>query len=126
MKYQVIFSVCFGLFFCGCQEENPISEETQEWITTEENPQEGSSEHKQNIQGEWRLISSTCPREESNSSEKWAFNKGELTWNSYTHNYHFQHDTLFIAGLAHSVSWRDEVLVLKVLEMNCTKKLKRH
>jgi len=125
MKYQLAFVTCVGLLFCGCQGEDAVSEETQTWISTDENPQERSSEQEEKIQGTWSLLSSTCPNEDSPSSEKWRFDKGELTWNAYRHPYCFKHDTLFIAGLAHSISWSGDVLVLDVLEMNCQKKLKR-
>lgn len=125
MKYQHIFTTCIGVLFFGCKAENAIYEESQEWITTEENPQVEWSEQEHKIQGNWRLIKSNCPTEEQGLMENWSFNKGELIWNSYTHNYHFQHDTLFIAGQPHAVSWKGEELLLKVLEMNCTKRLKR-
>ncbi|OFZ56689.1 MAG: hypothetical protein A3D92_00285 [Bacteroidetes bacterium RIFCSPHIGHO2_02_FULL_44_7] len=125
MKYQFVFVVSTGLLICGCKSEDAGNEEIQAWITTEEKLQERSSEHEEKIQGTWNVVSSTCPSEDVNSAEKWSFDKGELTWNSYTHPYHFDGDTLIIAGRAHSVSWKGNVLVLGVLEMNCKKELKR-
>ena len=130
MRRAVWLMIVVLLVGCSTSEDGSV-DKASVFISTGSESSAGDTKLYAFLKGEWLEVAKNCDSkgnvcETVQEQTRWIFNRGEVTWGSFTHPLSIENDTLYIAGYPYSIaSELKDTILLHTVQTNQYFKLVR-